>query len=117
MQTYDPIEFFRPARVRGNTIEERIASLKRTAEKVVSDSEGDTSSYRTGYAGVHRDILDRIDCEDIEDAEAELNSFYNWYSATGLDHRGMIEEPGRYDAIGRILAELEVVLSLEVNDV
>jgi hypothetical protein len=117
MRTYDPIEFFRPARVRGNTIEERIASLKRTAEKVVSDSGGDTSAYRRGYAGVHREILDRIDCEDIEDAKAELNSFYNWYSTTGLDNRGMIEEPGRYDATGRVLAELEVVLSLEVSNV
>lgn len=114
MSTVDPIEFFRPARVRGNTVEERIATLRRTAEKVINDSEGDRSHYRVGYAAMHRDILDRIDGED---PESELNSFYVWFSRTGMDHKTMMEDPGRYDATGRLLAELEVVLGLEVTDV
>jgi len=110
----DPLEFFRPARVRGNTVEERIATLRRTAEKVVNDSEEDNSPYRVGYAAVHRDILDRIDSED---PVSELNSFYVWYSQTGMDHRTMMEDPGRFDATGRVLVELEIVLGLEVDDV
>lgn len=110
----DPIEFFRPARVRGNTVEERIATLRRTAEKVINDSAEDNSPYRVGYASVHREILDRIDSED---SVSELNSFYVWYSRTGMDHKTMLEDPGRYDATGRVLAELEVVLGLEVSDV
>jgi hypothetical protein len=114
MPAADPIDFFRPVRVRGDSVDERISSLKLTAEKVISDSEGDLSSYRVAYAEVHRDILDRIDSEDAQD---ELSLFYELYNEDVLNLMMMIEEPGRYDAIGRIMAELEVVLDLEINRV
>ena len=106
------VRFFEPARVRGVSIDEKIKNLRATAEKVVSDSKSDNSRYRRDYSKAHEELLIRISDGYTKE---RIYSFYAWHSSASLDGATLKSNPGRYDAFGRILAELKFIFGKEIT--
>jgi len=113
----NPLEFFRPGRVRGNTAEEKLDRFRQTLQKVVDDSAEDPSEYRSLYAEAHEQLLESITGMDTEEALDHLSGVHESAADNLFTAETMMMLPGTYDAYGRMMVEVEDILNAGASDV
>ena len=107
----NPLEYFMPGRVRGNDFETKLANFIDTIRKVISDSAEDKSQYRIDYAAVHVAWLENILNVELDERAFLENAIDGAHKL--LDEDFMLEHPGEYDALGRLLAEAIDIISVD----